>query len=318
MIQKIKSVLKRRKAKLFFLFLLLSGLAWFISNLSHRYQSNTTFDLEFVNPPDSMMLSTASQKQVEVRLDAVGFQFLAFGFRKNKAIIDLTKIKKVGAYYEVSAASLKNQIENQLSSNVQVLQINADNLVFEFYSVISKKVPVRPELGLKFAQSYLLDGLITVNPDSVVIKGPKNEIDTLKYVVTEAVELPNLNSDFAITSKLVKPASLKRTEFSKSEVSLSGGVSRFSEKILKLPVTIINLPENIEAQTFPEEVDVLIKARLSDLKKLKPADIIVAGDYATVSGTDLKSVVLFIVKKPPTVRAAELYTEKVDFILKRE
>lgn len=318
MIQKVKNVLKRRKVKLFFLFLSLSALAWFISNLSNRYQSKVVFDLEFVNPPNGMMLLSSSLEQIEVKLDAVGFQFLTFAVGKKKLNIDLSKALRQGSKYMLTSSSIENQIDTQLSNGIKLVSTNIEPLILEFYGVISKTVAVRPELNLQFSQNYLLDGGIATRPDSIVIKGPTNEIDTISYIKTERIQLPDLNADFSITAKLKKPIGLKKTTYSKPEVILYGKVSRFSEKILRVPVLMINLPENTEAQTFPKEVDVLIKASLLELKKVKKEDIKVVGDYKNVKNTGQKTVALRIVRQPKSIHTAELRTNQVDFILKRE
>ncbi len=265
-----------------------------------------------------MMLLSASQRQVEVNLNAVGFQFLAFGVGKKKVQIDLSKAHRIGSKYVIVPSSLDNQIEKQLSNGIELVRTNADTLVVEFYGVISKKIPIKPDYKIQFAKNHLLNGTITVRPDSIIVKGPTSEIDTMRYVRTERVELLDLKSDFSVVSRLKKPAGLQKTLYSKSEVSLVGTVSRFSEKILRVPVTMVNLPENTIAQTFPNEVEVLIKAGLTDLKKVKPSDISVIGDYASSTDANNKTVLLRIIDLPKTIHAAELRTNHVDFILKRE
>lgn len=317
MIQKVKNVLKRRKVKLFSLFLLLSGLAWFISNLSLRYESKAIFELEFVNPPDSMMMLSASHKEIEVQLDAVGFQFLAFGLGKKKVNINLSEAKRIGSKYVVGPSSLQSQIAQQLSSGVKLVRTNADSIVIKFYGVTSRKVPVKTQLKLQFAQNYVLDGSLVIRPDSIIIKGPINEIDTIRHLRTALTALENVNADFSVSSPLIQSNQLKKTWYSESEVVLIGKVTRFSEKIISVPISMINLPENTEAQTFPNVVNVLIKASLANLKNVKTSDIKVVGDYTTVN-TDNKTVLLRIVNQPNTIHSAELSRNYVDFILKRE
>lgn len=318
MIEKIKNALKKRKAKLFFLFLFLSGLAWFISNLSNRYQGNTTFELEFVNPPDSMMLVRASKNRIDVKLDAVGFQFLMFNLGNKKIEINLSDVSQKGQRYYLTAASGTRQIEKQLKNGVKLLDIEVDTLFFEFYGVISKKVPVKSMLNAGFSQNYLLDGVIDIDPDSVTVKGPKNEVDSIRFVPTEVMYLSELKDDFSLAARLNKKTSLVKTDFSVAEVTLSGNVSRFSEKVILVPVQLINLPENTSAQTFPEEVGVLIKASVADLKQIRVSDLKVIGDYDSVRKSGQKSISLSVSEKPATIHSIELSNKHVDFILKRE
>ncbi len=318
MIQKVKKVLKKRKAKLFFLFLFLSGLAWFISNLSNRYQSDIAFDLAFVNPPDSMMLISASQKNVEAKLDAVGFQFLLLNLGKRKIEINLSDAIKRGNRYSISSNTLRRQITKQLMNGVKLLEVETDTLFFDFYDVVTKKVPVKPVLDLKFAQNHLMNGSVQTTPDSVTIKGPKNEVDGIKFLQTNEIALADLSKDFSVMAKLDEFSGSEKVIPSITTVEIHGKVSRFSEKIIQIPVNLINLPENTKAQTFPERVDVLIKASVTNLKKIKPNDFKVTGDYTTITESGQKSIVLSIPVKPASIHAAELLQNQVDFILKRE
>ena len=318
MIQKIKNVLKKRKVKLFFLFLLLSTLAWFISNLSNRYQGITTFELDFMHPPDSMMLVSASKETIDVRLDAIGFQFLMFDLSKRKVEIDLSDTRQQGQRYYLTADNGKRQIDKQMASGVRLLDVGIDTLFFEFQSVISKKVPVRPMVNLNFKQNYFLEGVIQIAPDSIVVKGPKNEVGSIQYIPTNMIDLSELNDSFSLSTKLSRSPKLEKTEFSDKEVILSGKVSRFSEKVIRVPVRIINLPKNTQMQTFPDEVDVLVKASVADLKKLRTSEFQLIGDYKSVVESGQKSIKLSISELPSTIHSAELSKKEVDFILKRE
>ena len=318
MIQKVKNALKKRKVKLFFLFLFLSGLAWFISNLSNRYQGNTTFELVFEHAPDSMMLVSASRNTIDVRLDAIGFQFLIFNLAKKKVEIDLSDTRQKGQRYYLTPEDGKRQIARQMANGVRLLDIEVDTLFFEFYGVISKRVPVESMLNISFDQNYLLDGSIEIVPDSISVKGPKNEVDAIQVVRTNTIDLSELNEDFRLTAQLVKEPSHVKTVFSEDTVFLSGKVSRFSEKLIRVPVQIINLPENTVAQTFPKEVGVLIKASLGDLKKIRVSDLKVVGDYESVKESGQKSIQLSVSERSGTVHSGELSQKHVDFILKRE
>lgn len=317
MIQRVKNVLKRREAKLFTFFFILSGLAWFISNLSYRYESNAFFDLEFVNPPDSMMMQNASEQQIQVRLEAEGFQFLGWGFGKKKVAIDLSQANRIGTRYMLTPDVLESQIAEQLAGDIKLIRTGSDTLFVDFYSVASKKLPVRHQLRLEFEQNYLLDGKIELRPDSIRIKGPMNEIDTINFLKTAPITLVEINNDFTINSKVIISPLLKKTSLAKSEVRISGTISRFSEKLIRVPVTMINIPENTIAQTFPNEVELLVKASLTELKKIKTSQFKIVGDYATVQAGS-QSVLLKVIAQPSTIHSAELKPDRVDFILKRE
>lgn len=317
MITRIRKGLSKRKVKIFLLFLLSSFLAWFISNLSESYEDRATFQLEYINVPDSLFLTRASKNEIEVRLRANGFQFLWFNFRPKRVKVNLSAMGKRDRKYFVLHDSYKNQIDRQLSGSMRLLDMDRDTLFFQFFKVYSKEVPVKPVIELNLAQNHLLDGKLILEPDKVTITGPKNEIDSILVARTEALILPELSSDFSHTLSLNKPKTLENTSYSQNTIKISGKVSRFSEKIIEVPVQVINVPEGAEIKTFPNVVSLLCKAKIGQLKDLGAADFQLIADYER-AGNSKKTLLLEVGRKPEGIHSVRLLETQVEYILKRE
>ncbi len=304
--------------QLFFLFLLCSGLAWFVSKLSNSYPNSIVLELDYLNPPDSLMMAKASKNIMEVKLEAVGFQLLAINLGDKKFKMDLTNIKKKAALFYISPTEAKRQLEQQLPTGVKLLDTDGDTLFFKFYKVMIKNVPVRSAIDLSFSQNHLLDGPLQIIPDQITVSGPKNEIDTLVSVTTETLELNDLQQDFSIQVNLLKPDTLTNTKYSTKTVQIKGKVAKFSEKVINVPIQVLNLPQGTVIQTFPEVAKILIKAKLEELKGITASDFQVFADYGTLDSPEQKKLRLFIRKRPLTVYTAEIIDNEADFILKRE
>ncbi len=317
MLKRIKSGLNKRKVKIFLLFLICSGLAWFISKLSDSYTSRTTFDLVYTNVPDSLLLTNASKKYVDVKLKASGFQFLWFNFKNKKVKIDVSAMEYRGSSYFVPQNVYTRQIDRQVGS-MTLLDIDKDTLFFRFSEVYNRKVPVISSASIELVQNYLLQGGVLLQPDSITVRGPKNEIDTIKEVQTLKMVLPEIASDFSKNISLYKPAALKNTTFSENTVRISGKVFLFSEKEIKVPVTVVNLPEETQVKTFPSTVTILCKAQRDALKDLKASDFELIADYASVKDNGNNTMGLQLRKKPKTVFSTRLLEIEVEFILSRE
>ena len=320
MIEKIKSILKRRKVKLFFVFLLSSFFAWFLSNLSKSYTSNATFDLNFIGVSEDKMLISASKEEVDVKLEAVGFQFLLFNFNNKTVDIDLSEVQKVKGKYVILPNQYQKQIEKQLSNSMQLLQKVDDTIFFNFQEVSSKKLLVEPVIEMNFEPNYILDGVLEVEPLTISVTGPAEELDNVLALKTIKIELDDLASDFSQTVSIVVPVSMKSSSFSTEKVTVSGKVSRFSEKIIEVPVKVVNLPENISIRTFPDKIKVLCKAKMSNLKNLTSTDFIVVADYNEVAQENSNSnkLTLSLLKVPKNVFNASLGQKQVEYILRNK
>jgi len=267
MILNIKSILKRRKAKMFLMFLACSGLIWLINNLSESYIDNSTFILEYKNVPDSLMLLSASKNKVDVKVQASGFQFLGFNIKNKKIGIDLSTIKKANDTYFIAQEVYRKQIDKQLKS-MTLLEIDRDTLFFEFTRMGTKEVPVNPKVKIKPPQNYILDGELKIEPDTITIRGPKSIVDTIMRINTVSAEFPEITSNFAHEVELYKGPELENVTYSNNTVMVKGNVARFSEKVIEVPIKVINLPKGIQIRTFPDNVSVLCRAKIEDLKNL--------------------------------------------------
>jgi hypothetical protein len=273
--------------------------------------------LHFTGIPDSLILDGASKTGIDIRLRASGFQFLGMQFRSRRLAISLAEVRKGPRGYYLPRQLFLSQIERQLPGSIDLVEVDNDTLYFRFLGVHSKKVPVVPEVNMELDQNYLLEGEVSLQPDSIVLRGPGNIIDTMGRVYTRPISLRQVREDFNLEVALDIPEHLQHISLSDSTVRISGKVFRFSEKIIQVPLHVLHLPEGTEIKTFPSEIPILCKARVEELKDLNPSDFRLIANYDSLKkGQQYLDVQLL--DKPDAVHSAQLLEEKVEFILKRE
>lgn len=317
MIKELRQRWTRPKYRIFLLFLLVSFLAWLVTKLSDQHTDRTSFVLEYINTPDSLVLARASKERVNVRVQASGFQFIGFNFGERVLEVDLSQVQKTGDRFVIPAGVYREQIEKQLSGSMDVISMDADPLYLEFYRVHSKMVPVISRLQVDLSQNHMMDSLYTIRPDSVLVRGPENEIGGIDAIPTTEKKLSEVDQAFDLVLPLSFPDSLEHTSFSVSEVRVMGEVYRFSEKIIEVPVQVVNLPEDVAVKTFPAVVKVICKGRIEALKNLSASDFTVVADYREAKDQQ-DFLPLMLKEKPENLHLVELEQEQVEFILKRE
>lgn len=315
--KEVKRSNDKRKINIFLIFLLCSFLAWLVSRLSETYVDRTTFDLEYINVPDSLLLADNSFKNADVRLRASGFQFLGFNYNSKKIEVDLSNMVNNQSKFYVTQLDFKKQIESQLSGSITLLEVDRDTLFLDFYKVELKEVPIFPNISLNPAQNYLVDGKLKLEPSLISISGPKKELDLVNSVSTSEVELNEITEDFSIIVDLVLPEELKNLVLSEKKVRISGNVFRFSEKLIEIPVEVINLPEGTQIKTFPSTITVLCKARIDRLKDISPAEFKVVANFKDQRGEN-QNLQVSLIEKPNEVYSVQLMKNEVEFILKRQ
>jgi len=198
---------------------------------------------------------------------------------------------------------------------MRLLDIGVDTLFVDYVSVKEKNVPVRLSTSYEVAQNHLIDGEISIDPAEVTIKGPLYEIDSILSVATIPVDRPELDADFEFKEVLQLDQRLEYTLLQPSSVTVSGTVYRFSEKLIEVPVTVLNVPQGTEIKTFPETVKILCRAKLERLKALSEADFSATADYEQLTSDQLLQVSLQV--QAEDVPSVQLLDTQLEFILRR-
>ncbi|WP_116769248.1 CdaR family protein [Maribacter litoralis] len=314
----IKTGLKKRKVKIFLVFLLCASLAWLINKLSLTYTSNTSFKVEYVNIPDDFLLATSPKDEIAVRLKAVGFQFLGYELKPKHIQLDVSKVMFENDRYYLTSDQIRIQLEAQLSNSSALVDFESEAIYFDFTSLETKKIPVEAALQLGFATNHKLDGKITVDPDSIQVSGPKSQIDSIKVVRTSNITKNNLSNSFTEEVALNLPKGLEGTSFSDQKVMVSGKVIKFSEKVVEVPVNVVNLPSNVQVRTFPEIVEVRCQGTIEHLKELEKEDFVVEADYEKATKETGNRLSVKLVQYPKTLHNVVINVNEVEFILRRE
>lgn len=302
---------------MFLMFLFCSSLIWFLNKLSETYTDNATFNLVFQNIPDSLLLNEVSKTQIDVRIEANGFQFLSFNVKNKQVGVDVSAVNQLKGRYYIPPNIYRKQIDKQLRS-MTVLEVDRDTLFFEFTRLGTKVVPVYSKLHIALLQNHILDGQLSIEPKEITIKGPTELIDTINRVNTVSMDLSDVSSDFTKKVALYKNPGLTNVTYSDNQVVVRGKVSRFSEKVVEVPIKVINLPQKYEIRIFPDKVGVLCRGTLDELKLLNSNGFEVIADYNSIANDESKTMRLKLLKKTDNLQSAELNEKEVEFILRKQ
>lgn len=318
MFKQLLSGLNERKVKVFSLFLICSFLAWFISNLSDSYESRANFALNYKNLPDTLLLGNKSVNSIEAKLRTSGFRFLYYNFINKRVDVDLSQVIAENGNYLITEDALSEQIELQLPQSISLIDLDRSQLFVDLYQVTAKELQIKPRLDLQFQQNFIMEGEPIITPETVLVKGPKNEIDTLTTIYTSKIEMTDVSSDFSENVLLVFPKNLSNSVFSINRVNVKGKVVKFSEKAFDVPIRVLNFPKGYNVNIFPNSISVLCKATLEKLKKITLQDFEVIADYKQLNETDGNILFLEIVKKPENVYDVRMLENKINFVLEQK
>ena len=133
-------------------------------------------------------------------------------------------------------------------------------------------------LEISLADGYTQVGGIKFLPDSVIIFGPKAELNDINRIYTIKDTL--LDLAYAINSNidLIFPSRLISGQVSSVDYNLD--IQQISERIIvDIPVQVTNKVKGIRVFPSPQTVSLTVVGGVVQISRIKPSDILVTVDF---------------------------------------
>lgn len=319
MIKRLKSKLlasiRNKRINVFLIFLLLAFIILIFSKLSKSYTNTIAFKIEKLNVPQDKVILNNSDSVLNITLKTHGFKWLDFYLKPPKVKIDFSKdvsVNKSRFIYTKSKSKLFNT--NRFYKNVEVINLFPDTLYFNFDVNAIKSVPVKINTNIEFRQGFDVFDVYKTFPDSVKVIGPRELISSIHEIETELLELKDVKSDVNTLINLKLPEKQSGIKFSNTSVGFKATVERFTEGSVKVPISVINVPEEIKIKYFPKEVVVTFYTSLEKFKYIKPNHFKVVCDYGKVGGNS-SYFTPELIKQSKDVKSVKLGRQHIEFII---
>ena len=315
---KSEKVGENKIPKAFFVALVFALLFWSLIKLSKENKVVVSAPVSYVNLPQDKLIQKAPLANIEVQVKGTGFRLIGLSFSNNAIDLDARNLqKKQGSEYFFLTRNQKTSIQKQFSESYEIKTIFQDTLFLDLGLLISKKVPVIANLDLEYKLGFhLLDKLVLV-PDSILVFGPEGQVNVLKSLELEALELKDVSENIEKKIAVKKPISLDKIKYTNEKVMVTGVVDRFTEGAIELPFEIINLPEDISVNTFPKMVRIVYQVGLSNFNKIDKNSFKIICDYSHSELNNLTYLVPKISNKPNFVTSIKLMPNKVEFLIQK-
>jgi hypothetical protein len=213
--------------------------------------------------------------------------------------------------------SIRDILSEELGG-IEILDIEPDTLFFHFTTMEVKKAAVRTNCSdwqHMFAPQYMINGSVTVKPDSIIISGPGSLLKNISFVLTEPLTLHDLSDTAVLTCALEK---LEGISYSQKKVHVTIPVDKYTQAELFLPVVALNLPDSLQLKTFPERVKISYNVTLSNYSGVDTDWVRPHIDYRDILKNPAEKLRLFLVDTPDLIRAVKFSPEKVEYLLSRQ
>tara|TARA_B110000459_G_scaffold97312_1_gene108391 strand:- start:4057 stop:5028 length:972 start_codon:yes stop_codon:yes gene_type:complete len=318
MTKKIKNIklklAKEKRLNVFVLFLFLSFIISLLVKLSNTYTQTLSFHLVPTQLKSNELIVSEEPQTINVTISGRGFELLKYYIDKPIIEVDFSQLRKNNTQYVWTESDQLDKIINHFDSKIVVKSINPDTVVFPFHSQFIKKVPVKVIVNSSFAVGFDLIDEFRSSPDSITLIGPESILKFINSIPTKKIELNQINSAVDIPVELNISPSLSQLNLSHQSVSIVAKVGKFTEGLVNVPVTIVNVPEDLIINFFPKEISVVFYSSLEDYDSIDVIDFTVECDFNLLT-EDNNYLNPVLVKQPLDVKSAELKITQLEFII---
>lgn len=306
------SFFRFKRLNVFVLFLFLAFVISFVSKLSNNITRTISIELVPSNLPKTELLTENKSKFIDVSINSQGFNMLKYSFKRIKFYLDLDDLKKDSMKYYWDGNVDGYKISKIFDESTKINGITPNTISFSYDHQSIKKIPVFLNSSIKFSSGYNLIGNLRLEPDSIFVIGPNRIIDSINSVTTSKLEL--LNQKNNINSLVELKSDNYLINYSDSLINISGTVDRFTEGKLSIPVSVINLPSNLEISVFPKLVPITYYTNLDNYSNIDISDFKVVCDFASVNK---ENSILFpkLVSYPESVIRASIRLAKLEYVI---
>jgi len=306
----------------FFFFLLLSIVFWFVTALNRDYNTVLYFPVQYIRFPEGKVLINDVPDRLNMNVKSQGYTLLRYKLksRLSPIVFDVNSFTlntvpgKSESFVYILTDFAKERIQQQMTSDVEILSIEPDTLIFQFAVMVEAWLKVKPDIEIEFQKQFMQVGPLTLDPDSVLVSGPANALDTLEHILTEFRKYTGVNKSITEKVSLHKHGNLK---FNTSDVTIYIPVDKFTEAAFKVPIQVVNLPDSLNLKTFPGTVEITYQVGLSNYEKINQHMFRAEVDYLSIENNIGNQLQVSLVRYPEFVGAIQYYPKNVEYILEK-
>ncbi len=272
-----KLVYSKTRDGIFLICVLIASAMWLLAKLNKTYTYEITLPVVVtgaVSDFDKDIIATENKVySINTEIEAKGFELLRISFIRRIVIspddVVITKILGEDELYQINVESMKTAISG-LFKDVRIIGVNNNIIALKTVSFSRKKVKLYPNISVDGKGEYMQIGDAYLVPDSVMVYGTRDVIDTLSKVYTEYLEIKKADS---YLSGDVKMALNNYYDITPRVSEFFINMERYTELNTVCDIKTL-IPENKNAYTIiPSKVNVTFNIASNLYNTFNPDDI---------------------------------------------
>ncbi len=301
-----------KEGVIFLGFIALATILWYIHAMTSVRTENVEVQVKYTGISASIAVKDSLPHSITVEVRDAG-QRLKTYFKEQPVItLNLAPIldDSIGEVI-VSEEKLRSSVTSILQGTSKLLAISPSTIRTSYYHLAQKVVPIRLITDIQPASEYQIVGKPQLDIQQVTIVGTPSDLDSIQEV-TAFFAHSSLKDTVTMAVPLTIPASIRAT---KDSVSVRAIAERFTEKVFRLPLQAVNLPEGTNARFFPSEVTVVVRCAMRHFTKVTENDLEV---YCVIPDKMLNHLPVFVKKHNQAITSMRVTPSQVEYLLEQQ
>ena len=287
---------------------------WLFRALNKSHSALISYPIEFVFNVDSTVVMNPLPTTIKIDVSSGGWNLFrrTLIFSIDPIQVELDNPSEVNF---LTQSFLSPIVEDQLKG-LTINYIVTDTLFLSIERKITKRMILKVDsLSLPLEEDYQLMSNITIQPDHVVLIGPKSIINSFESDFYITLDENNIDEDF--NGRVEVPIVFEDLiQSDPSEVNVSFEVNKFKNVKIGVPIILQNFPSNRVTTLLDSIVNVTYRVKESFKEDFSSEDFYVVLDYDFLKTDSLGVPVL--IKYPDTLRTVSMDSQKVRFRYENE
>jgi hypothetical protein len=306
-----------KKILTFLFFVMLSCIFWVMQVYRQKYEATLTIPVKYVNIPDSIVFENELPSMVSSRIKDDGsvlFKYLLTR-RNDSLIVDVRDVIRSTPDKVIQGRNFEQLIRSKLFATTELISYSPIRMSYAYALLHDKKLPVIYNGNVNLASGRMLTGDLNISPDSVLVYGSREILDTLHYAYTVSDTVDNVMSERRVKVAM-KP--IRGVKYIPDEVELTIPADQFIERVVEVPVTCINLPGNLSIKFFPSSVRIPFFVGIKREDDITSDNFSITIDYNDIKDLNGSSVPVRITESPDYIRIRIPEPSEVEFVLEKQ
>ena len=294
----------------FLIFLLISILFSTIVKLTKVHTQSISYKINLVDIPDNKIITKQSADSIKLTVSSFGLDFIKYYLSNQVINISSNDILDNSQSYVITQSNSFSQIDNFITPKFELVSINFDSLFFDYDRLRTKKVPVILNSSINFSQGFDYFENFTLIPDSISVIGSELVLESINAVTTKELILDNLKS--SVNENLLLDIRNTNLKYSNKSVKLFIDVEKSTESVLDIPVSIINIPKDIELNYYPKMIKISFTVSLDNYQSYSSKDFKIICDFNQISLNG--KLTPEVINQPNLIKNLRLINNEIQYV----